>query len=100
MHSKLSDEFEQKIQNCNSLKELHTVCGGSPSDVNKSLETVIKFLKNIIQRLELKEEPFSTYNAADEDKIEVFGEILQQTDQLPAMSDTSKKAIKDKKHLL
>jgi len=29
MRSKLSDEFEQKIQNCNSLKELRTVCGDS-----------------------------------------------------------------------
>lgn len=100
MRSKLSDEFKQKIQNCNSLKELRTVCGDSQSDVNKSLEPVIELLKNIIERLELKGEPFSTYDAADEDEIEAFWEILQQIDQSLAMSDTSKKAIKAKKDLL
>jgi len=38
------------------------------SDV-KSLEPVIELLENIIERLELKGEPSSTYDAADEDEI-------------------------------
>ena len=78
------------------------MCGNSPSNVNKSLEPVIELLKNIIQRLELKGDSFSTYmyDAAVEDKIEAFWEILQQTNQSLAISDTSKNAIKDKKDLL
>ena len=38
MHSKLSEDFELKIQNCNSLKELRAACESSSNDVAETLK--------------------------------------------------------------
>ena len=56
MRSKLSEDFELKIQNCNSLKDLRTACNSCPNDISKALQPVIDLLKSIIQQLELKGE--------------------------------------------
>ena len=100
MRSKMSEDFELKIQNCNSLKDLRTACNSCPNDVSQSLQPVIDLLKSIIHWLELKGEKFDTYNAADDNEIEAFWEILEQVDETLTMSDTTKKAIKDKSDLL
>ena len=50
--------------------------------------------------MQLKGEPFDTYNADNGDEIEAFWEILEQIDETLTMSDTTKNAIKDKKDLL
>ena len=53
-------------------------------------QPVIDLLKSIIHRLQLKEEKFDTYDAADDDEIEAFWEILKQIDETLTMSDTTK----------
>ena len=100
MRSKMSEDYEFKIQNCNSLKDLRTACNSWPNDVSQSLQPVIDLLKTIIHRLELKGEKFETYDAADDIEIEAFWEVLEQVDETLAMSDTTKKAVKDKNDLL
>ena len=100
MRTRMSEEFEQKIQNCNSLKELRTACNSCQEDVSKSLQSVVDLLKNIILWLQLKGEQFDTYDAVSDDEIEAFWEILEQIDETLTMSDTTKNAIKDKKDLL
>ena len=100
MRSKLSDDFELKIKNCHSLKELRTTCISSQKDVSESLQPAINLLKSIIHRLQLKGEKFDTYDAADENEIESFWEILEQVDETLTSSDTTKKAIKNKKNFL
>ena len=66
----------------------------------ETLQPVIDLLKSIIHRLQLKGEKFDTYDAADDDEIEAFWEILEQIDETLTMSDTTKKAIKGKQDLL
>ena len=99
MRSKGSDEFETSIHNCNSLKELRTV-RTSPSEVSQCLQSAIDLLNSILHRLELKGKAFDTYDAADDNEIQAFWEILQQVDETLTSSDTTKKAIKDKTALM
>lgn len=93
------EDFELKIQNCNSLKELRAACESSSNDVAETLQPVIDLLSSIVHRLPLKGKKFKTYNAADDDKIEAFWEILLLIDETITMSDTTKKSIKSKQDL-
>jgi hypothetical protein len=99
MRSKISEDFELKIQNCNSLKELRTACESSSKDVSETLQPVIDLLNSIVHRLQLKGKKFKTYDPADDDEIEAFWEILLQIEETMTMSDTTKKSIKSKQDL-
>jgi len=92
MRSKLSEDFELQIQNCNSLKDLCAACDFCPKDVIETLQPVIDLLKSIIHWLQFKGEKFDTYDAADDDEIEAFWEILEQIDETLTMFNTTKKA--------
>ena len=95
MRSKGSDDFEASIHNCNSLKELRTACT-SPRDLSQCLHPATDLLNSILHQLELEGKAFDTYDAADDNEIEAFWEVLQQVDETLTSSDTTKKAIKDK----
>ena len=45
MRSKLLEDFELKIQNCNSLKDLCAACDSCPKDVIETLQPVIDFFR-------------------------------------------------------
>ena len=96
----MSDEFEQKVQTCNSLKDLRSTYDSNREDVSKTLQPVIDLLENIIYRLQLKGEAFETYSAVSDDGIEALWEILKQIDETLTMSDTTKSANKDRSNLL
>ena len=48
MRTKMLEEFEQKIQNYNSLKELRAACSSCQEHVSKSLQPVVDLLTNIV----------------------------------------------------
>ena len=100
MPAKGSDEFESKIHNCNTLKELRNACCTHRSEVSKSIEPVIELLSSIVKRLELKGQPFETYEAAKDDDVEAFWEIVQTIDASLTPSGTTKKSIKDEVNFL
>ena len=64
------------------------------SDVRLSLQPAVDLLNSILHRLDLKE-AFETFDAANDDEIEAFWEVLLLVDDDLTPSDTTKKAIKD-----
>ena len=56
MHSNLSEDFELKIQNCNSLKELRAAWESSSNNEAETLQPVIDLLSSIVHRLQVKKE--------------------------------------------
>ena len=76
MRSKISDEFEDTVKNCNSLKACRAALSSMPEKMDETLAPTIALLHEMMKRLELKGQPFQVYDAATEDEIESFWEIL------------------------
>ena len=85
---------------CDAVQSFRGACSSSQSDVCRSLQPVIDRLNSILRRLELKGEAFDIYDAADNKKIEVFWDTLQQVDETLSSSDTTKAVFKGKTDLL
>ena len=99
MRSKLSDEVEEDIKNCNNLHQLRAALGSDPSRVDETLAPQIELLNDIMKRLQLKGQPFKVYDAATSSEITAFWEILLQLDASLTENDTTKRDIKEKCNL-
>ena len=98
MRSKMSDDFESAIKNCNNLQQLRQACGDSEkqSDVSLSLKPAVDLLHEIFRRLELKGKAFEVYDAATKEEIEEFWSVLLLIDSTLTIDDTTKEQIKKK----
>ena len=99
MRSKLSDDFEDAIKNCNNLKECRASLSLMPSRMDETLAPTIALLHDLMKRLELKDQHFEVFDAATADEIECFLEILLLVDSSLRVEDTTQKAIKSKVQL-
>lgn len=99
MRSKLTDDFEGAVKNCNNLKQLRSSLTSMPFKVDETLAPTIALLHDIMQRLQLKGEVFKVYNAATDNEIQAFWEILLFIDSSLTEGDTTKSDIKDKQKI-
>ena len=99
MRSKLSDDFEDSIKNCNNLKECRASLSLMPSRMDETLAPTIALLHDLMKRLELEGQYFEVFDAATADEIECFWEVLLLVDSLLRVEDTTQKAIKSKVQL-
>ena len=99
MRSKVSDEFEEAIKNCNNLKECRSSLSSMRSKMDQTLAPTIALLHDIMKRLELKGQAFEVFDAATDDEIESFWEILLVIESSLEVEDTTQRAIKDKEQL-
>ena len=70
-----------------------------PCKVDETLAPQIELLHDIMKRLQLKGQPFEVYEAAMDNEISAFWEILLQIDSSLSEQDTTKHAIKNKSDL-
>ena len=93
-------EFEKAIKNANNLNAVHEAAKERYRDeVKTSLQPPLQLLTSITNHLELKREPFSVFDSADDDEIEAFWEVVHQIDDCVTMSDTSKSTLQRKEKL-
>ena len=62
MRSKISDETEEKIKNCNILKQLREKVGSKQGEVALFLKPCTDMLNDIFKRLELKKKVLKYLN--------------------------------------
>ena len=81
-------EFEKAIKNANNLNAVHEAAKERYRDeVKTSLQPPLQLLTSITNHLELKREPFSVFDSADDDEIEAFWEVVHQIDDSVTMID-------------
>ena len=95
MWSKVSDDIEETIKNCNNLKQLRKKVGSKQDEVALSLKPCTNLLKNIFKRLELKEKKFWNIWICDW-TWQVFWSVLLFIDSTLTSDTTTKKALKCK----
>ena len=101
MREKMDDEFEE-AHRCNSLKDLRAAAVRNPnfSTICDSMSHPKVLLYQIIQRLTLKEEPFTVFNAASSEIIEELWYALQSIDPTLSSSDKlNQKSLSSKPEL-
>lgn len=99
MRQKGSEDFEKAIASCNNLKKIRE-SGVSAAAVASTLASPIELLHDLFKRLQLKDKAFKLYDAASDDEIQSFWEILLQIESNLQLTDTTKTAIADKADLL
>ena len=84
----MDDDFEKEANHCNSLKDLRTAAERNPDFSNTvcDMSHTKILLCQIIQRLKLKEEPFTISNAASSEMIKAMWYALQSID--PTLSSS------------
>lgn len=81
-------EFEKAIKNANNLNAVREAAKERYRDeVKTSLQPPLQLLTSITNHLELKREPFSVFDSADDDEIEAFWEVVHQIDDSVTMID-------------
>ena len=103
MRNKMDEDFETIIKNCNSMDDIRNESKMYPSiidELHTSLQPTIELIKDIIKRLELKEELFSIFKAATNSEInELWNYILNIDDSL-TQEIQAKKQLKDQVRLI
>ncbi len=99
MRTRMSEEAERELKNCNSLVQLRISGGKHKEEIKKSLQAMISLLSDIVRRLELKKKKFEIFESASDDDILNFWELLQTVDSTLTRDDTTKKNIKNKDDL-
>uniref|UniRef100_A0A1X7VWW8 Uncharacterized protein n=1 Tax=Amphimedon queenslandica TaxID=400682 RepID=A0A1X7VWW8_AMPQE len=76
MRSLGSNEFENCVTKCDSLKDLREACTSFKEDITISLKEPKDLLSSIMVRLESKGEKFHVFESATKREIEDIWEIL------------------------
>uniref|UniRef100_A0A1X7UET4 Uncharacterized protein n=1 Tax=Amphimedon queenslandica TaxID=400682 RepID=A0A1X7UET4_AMPQE len=86
MRSPGSNEFENSLTKCNSLKDLREACSSFKEDITNSLKEPKDLLSSIMVHLELKGEKFRVFESAT-------WEILLTIDSSLTRDDTTQKSL-------
>ena len=87
------------MNKCNSMADIRKLAEEKSQlklELSNSLAPTIDLMENIFERLNLKDEPFSTYKAASENEIEELWNSLLTVDENLSINDRTKNNIKNK----
>jgi len=99
MRKEMISEFEELMNKCNSMADIRRLAEEKSQlklELSNSLAPTIDLMENIFERLNLKDEPFSTYKAASENEIEELWNSLLTVDENLSINDRTKNDIKNK----
>ena len=90
----MGNEAEKFFEGCKNMKDLRMNGGDYQHEIIETLKPAKQLMNTIMQRLELKEKSFQSFNSASKTELDDFWSILLTVEPLLTKDNISKDTLK------